>query len=119
MPSPILVAGLAKTGTTALFYKIKNSFPNKIGKLEEYLGIKLHGEAVVDNWVSRVVRTKSSGDWKNWFLEEDIEYFRPIFREFMERYEYPDDWGVNAKPGIRREHCSEYVKRIALEYRVG
>ena len=35
-PQKILIAGLAKSGTTALFYKIKNSIPSSMSVLYEH-----------------------------------------------------------------------------------
>ena len=79
--------------------------------LEEYLAFRLTGEAEVGERNSHVPRTKAYGDWKNWFLPEDVEFFKPLFAEYMERYGYTDDWGLNEKREIKHEHCTGYIER--------
>jgi len=69
----------------------------------------------VDKAHNRVVRTKGSGDWKNWFLKEDIDFFKTIFSGYMATYGYADDWETRPNPIIRPENCSGYVRRIVSE----
>lgn len=83
--------------------------------LAQYLALRLTGDAVVEKEHDHVPRTLGSGDWKNWFLDEDIECFRPLLRPYMARYGYPDDWETNATRTIRPEHCSQYVERTCLK----
>ena len=85
----------------------------EIRSLERYLSFSLTGGATVDQTHDHVPRTKSSGDWKNWFLEEDIEYFRPTFQLYMDYYGYADDWEMHSIRVIRPEHCSQFVERAA------
>ena len=63
-----------------------------------------------DEMFSDVPRTKKSGDWKNWFLQEDIDFFRPLFAEYMKRYGYPEDWAISDEPLIYPENGSRFVK---------
>jgi hypothetical protein len=65
--------------------------------------------------LSRVVRTRRAGNWRDWFCPDDIAHYRPLLSAYMERYGYPDDWELNARPEIRREECSEYGLRLVRE----
>ncbi|HXV19200.1 MAG TPA: hypothetical protein VD883_03895, partial [Candidatus Omnitrophota bacterium] len=84
----------------------------RLKKLEDYLGFRMTGRPVVEEGLKRVVRTRSHGDWKNWFLEEDIEFFKPIFSEWMDFYGYADEWLPSQTPRIDPEFCSKYVNRL-------
>lgn len=88
-----------------------------LGDLEDYLGFKLVGSSDVGANLRRVVRTKGYGNWKNWFTDEDVNKFRPIFEVFMNRYGYLDDWKTNLVKKIDPEHCTVYALRNLNERR--
>lgn len=95
----------------AEYYRIKyeDFVDGDIRGLEEYLGFWLTGEAEVGDENSHVPRTRGYGDWKNWFLPEDVEFFKPLFTEYMERYGYADDWSLGGRREIMYEHCTGYI----------
>jgi hypothetical protein len=63
-------------------------------------------------------RTKSYGDWRNWFLEEDIRIFQPIYEPYMALMGYDStDWALNPKPVIDPALASEYMQRLHFEGR--
>lgn len=95
--------------------KYEDFIDGKLDNLEKYLGFKLKGEAKVEGIYKRVERTKSYGDWKNWFSKEDIAFFKPLFSEYMKKYSYENDWKINKKQIILPKHCSEYAKMIVQE----
>lgn len=96
--------------------KYEDFITGRIDDLQNYLGFRLHASADVDKRLGIVFRRGLSGDWKNWFLEKDIRFFKPIFSCFMEKYNYPNDWKVNPNPRIYPQYCSGYVRRV-LEYK--
>lgn len=98
-------------------FKYEDLIDNRIGNLIRYLRLDLFGDPVVDKQHDRVVRTKDSGDWKNWFLDEDIEFFRPLLSKYMKRYSYTDSWEPGQAPEIDPKHCTEYVRRIIRQRR--
>ena len=55
----------------------------RLGNREQYLGFAFGATAEVDPRYRRVVRTKGYGDWRNWFLPGDVDYFRPVLAELM------------------------------------
>lgn len=95
--------------------KYEDFIDNRLDELEKYLGFKLTGNSEVKKDFQRVVRTKAYNNWKNWFTEEDVKYFKPLFKNFMEKYDYGDDWTLNETKVILPEHCSGYVYRIVTE----
>lgn len=95
--------------------KYEDLVDNKLNTLENYLGFKLCEESSVDKSLKRVIRTKSYGTWMDWFIEEDVMYFRPLFSDFIEKYEYSNDWRLNTHPSILPKHASKYVISIVQE----
>jgi hypothetical protein len=100
-------------------YKYEDFVSGEFTALEEYMGFALDGGASVDARVERVARTRGLGDWRNWFLPEDVERLRndKTVTEYMARFGYADDWELPAAPVIKPEHGSQYVERITLEQR--
>lgn len=82
----------------------------KLADLEEYLELRLPKDFSVDGY-PHVARTKGYGNWRDWFLEEDVEFFRPIMEPYLEHYGYPLEWNLNSDPVIEPRFCSEYVTR--------
>lgn len=104
-----------KTRNVFLF-KYEDMIDKKLSGLEKYLGITLTVESDVPRNLDRVVSTKGYGNWRNWFTREDVEFFKPIVKDHMEKYGYDfDDWKLNENPKILPEHCSEYIERIVKE----
>jgi hypothetical protein len=99
-------------------YKYEDFVTGKYFPLEQYLGMSLTGAAEVPDVLKRVRRTKSYGDWRNWFTEEDVQVFKPLLSPWLGRYGYDaDNWTLNQDPVIEREHCSEYFMCLVDEYR--
>jgi hypothetical protein len=89
---------------------------NRFAELGDYLGMDIaESPARVDKEYRRVARTKSSGSWRNWFTEDDVVFFRPIYHDFMCHFGYDDDWKVNPYKKIFPSHCSEYVEKLLKE----
>ena len=97
--------------------KYEDFVSERLEKLEQYLGFPLERKTKVDPQYHRVARTKRAGDWSNWFLAEDVEFFRPIFQGFMEEFGYEDDWSLNPERAISAEHASGYVRNLIAERR--
>jgi hypothetical protein len=83
----------------------------KIAHLTDYLGLSVNGCPNVNKAHSHVPRTRSYGNWRDWFLPQDVELFRPIFDPYLRRYQYETSWEVNPTQRVQTEHCSQYVER--------
>ena len=94
-----------------LTLKYEDMVAGRIAPLEAYLGLSLDRQVEVRLEPDHVTRTKGHGDWRNWFLEEDVEYFRPIVNSYMERFGYSADWRTSENPVICEAHCSGFVAR--------
>ena len=107
-----------KTIPDGLLYRYEDFVCGKYSPLEKHLGIPLTGVAEVPKRVERVIRTKRSGGWRDWFTEEDVRAYRPLLAASLEKYGYDaEDWGLNATPFIPPEHCSAYFMRLVDEQR--
>ncbi|MBI2378088.1 MAG: hypothetical protein HYV07_29065 [Deltaproteobacteria bacterium] len=89
----------------------------RVTALGEHLGLTFTQDESVDARHQRVVRTKGSGSWRSWLTDEDVAFFRPLFRPYMEAYGFGDDWRLDEHPEIKPEHGTAYVERIVKEWR--
>ncbi|WP_428311547.1 hypothetical protein [Hydrocarboniphaga sp.] len=48
---------------------------SRFDALNRYLGFEVDPEFEVGGKHTHIVRTKSSGNWRDWFLQEDVDYF--------------------------------------------
>ena len=71
------VAGMHDDGVFHLKYE--DLVDRRLGPLEQYLGFPLAQSTRLNAQFQRVTRTKAYGDWRNWFLPEDVAFFRPRF----------------------------------------
>lgn len=98
--------------------KYEDLIRGRLDGLENYLGFKLQKNVRVEKGFSRVERTKNTGDWMNWFTDQDISFLKPLCLDHMKVFGYDyNDWTVAAKPTIAPEHSFEYVKRLVNEQR--
>ena len=84
----------------------------RLAGLEAYLGRSLSGSGEPDRAYAHVPRTRSHSDWKNWLLEDDVQFFRPIVSDYMRHFGYADDWSLNEQPRVQPAFGSEYVQRV-------
>ncbi len=92
--------------------KYEHIVDRNLDSLENYLGLSLAQTTDVDEKYERVRRTKSYGDWRNWFLPEDVDFFRPKLLEFFKRFSIPDDWDLPTKPTISPTNGTEYIEGL-------
>jgi hypothetical protein len=63
----------------------------------------------------RVIRSKSYGNWKDWFTPSDVDFFRPLVIEYMQMFGYHDTWELNSNPYIDPSINSQYVMKLIEE----
>lgn len=98
-------------------YKYEHFVAGQRSGLEQYLGFALNFNGNVDVVHSRVARTKGSGDWRNWFTEQDVKYFSDPYDEYLAKYGYDMEWKLSPAPEILPEYSTEYVMRLVRERR--
>jgi hypothetical protein len=93
-------------------YKYEDLIAERFDQLEQYLGFKIIFSGEVDARHRRVERTKEAGGWRDWFTSADVEYYRPLFQDFLVKYDYERDWTLNPNPRIAAEHSTLYVEKM-------
>jgi hypothetical protein len=92
-------------------WNYEDMIDNKNKAVERYLGFKLIKDAIPDERFAHVPRTRSYGNWRDWFTPKDVVFFKPLMSEFINRYKYNQEWKLNSSPQINPEHASKYIKR--------
>jgi hypothetical protein len=98
-------------------FKYEDMVNQKFGTLGEYLELPLLGSDEVHPGLERVIRTRASGSWRDWFTRSDIQRLAAIFEPYLARYYPAHDWTLNSVPCIPTEHASGYVERLVNEKR--
>ena len=102
-------------GDNWFLFKYEDMISGNFESLNEYLGFAVKGnaEVPVSTGKAKVVRKKASGDWRQWYTEQDIELFKPAYRDYMELIGYDlNDWALNENPVIEPEYSSIYIQNL-------
>ncbi len=87
----------------------------RLEPLSDYLGVEVvNREAGEGSWLSHITRSKGYGDWRHWFLPADVEYFRPMFRQFMGHFGYTD-WDLADTQSLDPDAGSAHIERKLAE----
>jgi hypothetical protein len=96
-------------------FTFEDMVAGKFEALNNYLGFEVQADATVPSasGKAKVIRKKSTGDWRHWFTKEDIELFKPAFMPYLELIGYdPSDWAPSPDPIIEPEYSSLYMKQL-------
>ena len=107
-------------GSDWFLFSFEKMVENNFDALNNYLGFEVQADATVPNisGKAKVIRKKTTGDWRHWFTEEDVELFKPAFLPYMELIGYDTaDWAPNPEPTIEPEYSSEYMKGLPRKAR--
>lgn len=105
-------------GDDWFIFKYEDMIEGNFAELNNYLGFEIKNDAEVPKSTkkAKVARKKSYGDWRNWFLEEDTEVFKPAYLPYMEAIGYDcEDWAVSTQPVIEPQFSSSYIRRLVRE----
>jgi len=109
-------------GDQWFLYKYEDMVQNNFEALNRYLGFKVGRDSEVPKSTGKdkVVRKKASGDWRQWFTEEDVALLRPVYLPYMQWMGYDcDDWAISENPFIEPEFSSVYVQKLAAKKNMG
>ncbi len=82
-----------------------------LGDLSSYLGFEVENvSASESSMFGHISRSQASGEFKQWFRADDLEYFNEMFAEHLAAFDYPLDAELAASPTIAPETGSEYVR---------
>lgn len=84
--------------------------------LNDYLGFTLERGAASGSH-SRVVRTKSHGEWKCWLADSDVEYLNEVYADFNNAFGYSFDVSDLVEDAASAELSEEYTLRLINGYR--
>ncbi len=94
-------------------FKYEDMIANNYDDLNEYLGFETIHEIEVPKSYSKVVRKKGTGDWRQWFTDEDVELYRSAYLPYMESIGYdPGDWSLDSNPVIDPRFSSTYMQSL-------
>jgi len=96
-------------------FTFEDMVDGKFDALNNYLQFEVQADATVPSasGKAKVIRKKSTGDWRHWFTAEDVEIFKPAFTPYMELIGYnSDDWSPNPAPVIEPEYSSVYMQNL-------
>ena len=107
-----------RLGDDWFIFKYEDMILGNFDDLNNYLGFAIKNDAEVPKSTkkAKVARKKAFGDWRNWFIEEDVEIFKPAYLPYMEAIGYDcSDWVVSPAPTIEPQYSSMYIKRLVRE----
>lgn len=81
----------------------------QFGHLNDYLGVTVSADFEVDRQHAYVVRSKSSGAWKDWFVEEDLEFFVSKAADDFRLLGFDPQEAPNSARKVDARTSSEYV----------
>ena len=102
-------------GDDWFLFTYEDMIAGNFAALNDYLGfeVKADGEVPPLTGQAKVVRKKAAGDWRLWFTEQDVELFKPAYKNYMERIGYDwNDWTLCANPVIEPEYSSVYIQNL-------
>lgn len=93
--------------------KYEDLMDGKTEGLNEYLGFEINRAVQVPEKLNRVVRSKKYGNWRSWFTEEDVKFFRPLLEPYLEYFQYnSNDWELENVESLPSEKGSEYMENL-------
>ncbi len=93
--------------------KYEDLVSENLDALNNYLGLKVNTNVDVPKDLNRVVRSKKAGNWREWFTEEDIIFYKPIIDKYLAFFDYDtDDWELAANPELPSKNGSEYMNKL-------
>ena len=96
-------------------FKYEEMVDKEFDLLNDYLGFEVveKAEVPVSTGKAKVVRKKAAGDWRHWFVDEDVALFKPAFLSYMQVVGYDcDDWNLSPEPVIEPQFSSEYMQNL-------
>ncbi|WP_444888154.1 sulfotransferase domain-containing protein [Microbulbifer sp. JMSA008] len=97
-----------------LILKYEDLIDGNVEKLQDYLSFPILKNISVDENHKGVVRSKAYGNWRKWYTDEDVVFFKPIFKRYMHYLKYDfSDWQLEYPESLPKEHGSEYMLKIS------
>lgn len=104
-----------KNNTDVFLLRYEDFVDGNLDELNKYLGLNI--KVAQDVPEKRVIRTKAYNNWKNWFTPSDVEYYKDVFKKYMEIFDYKEDWELNENPSIDPKEGTIYIEKIISDAR--
>lgn len=91
--------------------KYEDFVSGNVDSIVKYLGFNISSSVEVPKNFKRLSRTRSYGNWKNWFTEEDNEFYFNEFKDFILEFSYLNE-PINTEQIIDRQHADLYVINV-------
>jgi hypothetical protein len=78
--------------------------------ISEYLEVEVDKNEKQSSWLKHIERSRGYGEWRNWFVQSDIDTLAPIFKDPMTKLGYDDDWSLISEQKIDPTTSSLHVK---------
>ncbi|MBW3605297.1 MAG: hypothetical protein KY460_10375 [Actinobacteria bacterium] len=82
----------------------------RLDELSHYLGVTVPTGVDGSPWLDHILRSAGTGDWRHWFTDEDVTFYRPHATRYMKRFDYDDDWQLADSPVIETATASAYIE---------
>ena len=102
-------------GNEWFVFRYEDMIEKNFDMLNEYLGFEIKDDAEIPLTTkkSKVARKKAYGDWRQWFTEEDVNLYKPVYTPYMNLIGYDcNDWALSTEPAIDPEFSSLYIERL-------
>jgi len=78
--------------------------------VESYLGFSLKGEEALRGNFRHVARSQAHSDWRRWFTDADVEFYRPVFESYLKAQGYDaSDWALSYPTELSPKQGSAYM----------
>ena len=78
--------------------------------VEAYLGFSLKGEEALRGNFRHVARSQAHSDWRRWFTDADVEFYRPVFESYLKAQGYDSsDWALSYPAELSPKQGSAYM----------
>ncbi|MGQ0564027.1 MAG: hypothetical protein ACT4OK_03015 [Gemmobacter sp.] len=84
----------------------------RFAHLSEYLGFEVTPEFELGGQHGHVSRSKTTGEWRQWFLDEDIAYFAQDVAEDYALMGFDPAEAADPAPAISPETSSDYAQKL-------
>ena len=98
-------------GDKCFLYRFEDMAQGNTEELSKYLGRDVTVPSFLPDKTERVVRSKASGNWRNWFHEHDNWRYCRTFDKYMKRFNY-ERGKVSDTPFIHMDHAEGYVVNL-------
>lgn len=82
-------------------------------EVEAYLGFSLKGNEALRGNFRHVARSQAHSDWRRWFTEEDVDFYRPVFGAYLAAQGYDaEDWRLDPQQTLDPKQGSAYMSGL-------